>query len=200
MSGSWKRAPKKLVHPFREVVECTIDCIYPVWAGLPCNMCLWCVAAEPRHNVYPAVVGAAIGGMLFAAIVTVLLLVFIIRNRHNNPRKSEQASIGFINDLALILCVSSTRATWYAVWFVSICVAPATIRIYSLYWCSWCSLWSYTPRKLFSPFCCIQAAQPVKGKHQLSRGWDCRCIRGTYRGQWRRQDNPSPNIFIFIHV
>ncbi|KAM3601104.1 uncharacterized protein V6R79_007685 [Siganus canaliculatus] len=42
--------------------------------------------AEPRYNVYPAVVGAAIGGMLFAAIVTVLLLVFIIRNRHNNPR------------------------------------------------------------------------------------------------------------------
>lgn len=94
-----------------------------VWAGLPCNMCLWCVAAEPRHNVYPAVVGAAIGGMLFAAIVTVLLLVFIIRNRHNNPRKSEQASSGFVSGLALTLCVFSTRATWYAVWFVSICVA-----------------------------------------------------------------------------
>lgn len=86
-------------------------------------MCLWCVAAEPRHNVYPAVVGAAIGGMLFAAIVTVLLLVFIIRNRHNNPRESEQASSGFVSDLALTLCVFSTRATWYAVWFVSICVA-----------------------------------------------------------------------------
>lgn len=68
-------------------------------------MCLWCVAAEPRHNVYPAVVGAAIGGMLFAAIVTVLLLVFIIRNRHNNPRESEQASGGFVSDLALTLCV-----------------------------------------------------------------------------------------------
>lgn len=67
-------------------------------------MCLWCVAAEPGHNVYPAVVGAAIGGMLFAAIVTVLLLVFIIRNRHNNPRKSEQASTAFIKGLALILC------------------------------------------------------------------------------------------------
>ncbi|XP_047463867.1 V-set and immunoglobulin domain-containing protein 10-like 2 [Mugil cephalus] len=42
--------------------------------------------AEPRYNVYPAVIGAAIGGMLFAAILTVLLLVYIIRNRNNNPR------------------------------------------------------------------------------------------------------------------
>ncbi|XP_069577958.1 V-set and immunoglobulin domain-containing protein 10-like 2 [Brachyistius frenatus] len=42
--------------------------------------------AEPRYNVYPAVIGAAIGGMLFAVIVTVLLLVYIIRNRNNNPR------------------------------------------------------------------------------------------------------------------
>ncbi|XP_072230536.1 V-set and immunoglobulin domain-containing protein 10-like 2 [Leuresthes tenuis] len=42
--------------------------------------------AEPRYNMYPAVVGAAIGGMLFAAILTVLLLVYIIRNRNNNPR------------------------------------------------------------------------------------------------------------------
>jgi len=38
--------------------------------------------------MYPAVVGAAIGGMLFAAILTVLLLVYIIRNRNNNPRES----------------------------------------------------------------------------------------------------------------
>ncbi|KAK2879628.1 hypothetical protein Q8A73_023440 [Channa argus] len=42
--------------------------------------------AEPRNNMYPAVVGAAIGGMLFAAIITVLLLVYIVRNRNNNPR------------------------------------------------------------------------------------------------------------------
>ncbi|KAM4545574.1 V-set and immunoglobulin domain-containing protein 10-like 2 [Odontesthes bonariensis] len=42
--------------------------------------------AEPRYNMYPAVVGAAMGGMLFAAILTVLLLVYIIRNRNNNPR------------------------------------------------------------------------------------------------------------------
>lgn len=43
---------------------------------------------ELRDNMYPAVVGAAVGGMLFAAIPTVLLLVFIIRNRDSNPRKS----------------------------------------------------------------------------------------------------------------
>ncbi|XP_028277984.1 uncharacterized protein LOC114446535 [Parambassis ranga] len=42
--------------------------------------------AEPRYNIYPAVIGAAIGGMLFAAFLTLLLLVFIIRNRNNNPR------------------------------------------------------------------------------------------------------------------
>ncbi|XP_027887452.1 V-set and immunoglobulin domain-containing protein 10-like 2 [Xiphophorus couchianus] len=41
---------------------------------------------ELRDNMYPAVVGAAVGGMLFAAIPTVLLLVFIIRNRDSNPR------------------------------------------------------------------------------------------------------------------
>lgn len=46
-----------------------------------------CVAAEPRYNVYPAVIGAAIGGMLFAAVATVLLIVFIIRNRRTNPRE-----------------------------------------------------------------------------------------------------------------
>ncbi|CAG5873902.1 unnamed protein product [Menidia menidia] len=38
--------------------------------------------------MYPAVIGAAIGGMLFAAILTVLLLVYIIRNRNNNPRST----------------------------------------------------------------------------------------------------------------
>ncbi|KAM4726248.1 V-set and immunoglobulin domain-containing protein 10-like 2 [Anableps anableps] len=41
---------------------------------------------ELRDNVYPAVVGAAVGGMLFAAIPTVMLLVYIIRNRDSNPR------------------------------------------------------------------------------------------------------------------
>ncbi|KAM9729263.1 hemicentin-2-like [Menidia menidia] len=40
---------------------------------------------EQSNNVYPAVIGAAIGGMLFAAIPTLLLLVYIIRNRNNSP-------------------------------------------------------------------------------------------------------------------
>ncbi|XP_076744910.1 V-set and immunoglobulin domain-containing protein 10-like 2 [Maylandia zebra] len=40
---------------------------------------------EPRNNLYPAVIGAAIGGMI-AAIVTVLLLMFILRNCSINPR------------------------------------------------------------------------------------------------------------------
>uniref|UniRef100_A0AAQ4S5C1 Ig-like domain-containing protein n=1 Tax=Gasterosteus aculeatus aculeatus TaxID=481459 RepID=A0AAQ4S5C1_GASAC len=44
------------------------------------------VYSEPRYNVYPAVIGAAVGGMLVAAFLTALLLVFIIRNRNNSPR------------------------------------------------------------------------------------------------------------------
>lgn len=51
-----------------------------------CQICS--VAAEPRSNNYPAVIGAAIGGMLFAAVATVLLLMYIFRNRNNNPRES----------------------------------------------------------------------------------------------------------------
>ncbi|KAM3869182.1 V-set and immunoglobulin domain-containing protein 10-like 2 [Diretmus argenteus] len=42
--------------------------------------------ADPPFNAYPAVIGAAIGGMIFAAILTVLLLLYIIRNRSNNSR------------------------------------------------------------------------------------------------------------------
>uniref|UniRef100_A0AAV2J7F4 Nephrin/kirre n=1 Tax=Knipowitschia caucasica TaxID=637954 RepID=A0AAV2J7F4_KNICA len=42
--------------------------------------------AEPRQTSLPAIIGAAIGGMLFAAILTALLLMYIIRNRNNNPR------------------------------------------------------------------------------------------------------------------
>ncbi|XP_029029805.1 V-set and immunoglobulin domain-containing protein 10-like 2 [Betta splendens] len=41
---------------------------------------------EPGNNMYGAVVGAAIGGMIFAAIPTVLLLIYIVRNRNNNSR------------------------------------------------------------------------------------------------------------------
>ncbi|XP_072230537.1 V-set and immunoglobulin domain-containing protein 10-like 2 [Leuresthes tenuis] len=41
---------------------------------------------ELRNTAYPAVIGAAVGGMLFAVISTLLLLLYIIRNRNNNPR------------------------------------------------------------------------------------------------------------------
>ncbi|KAI3373652.1 hypothetical protein L3Q82_022243, partial [Scortum barcoo] len=53
--------------------------------------------AEPRYNMLPAVIGAALGGMLFAAFLTVLLLVFIIRNRNNNPREQHSQSRENIN-------------------------------------------------------------------------------------------------------
>ncbi|XP_076131120.1 V-set and immunoglobulin domain-containing protein 10-like 2 [Alosa pseudoharengus] len=42
--------------------------------------------AMPSFNAYPAVIGAAIGGMIIAAIITVLLFMYIVRNRNNNPR------------------------------------------------------------------------------------------------------------------
>ncbi|KAJ8266618.1 hypothetical protein GJAV_G00132550 [Gymnothorax javanicus] len=42
--------------------------------------------ADPPFTAYPAVIGAAIGGMLVAIIGTMLLLVYIVRNRNNNRR------------------------------------------------------------------------------------------------------------------
>ncbi|KAG7483882.1 hypothetical protein MATL_G00043000 [Megalops atlanticus] len=39
-----------------------------------------------KRCAYPAVIGAAIGGMLVATIGTILLFMYIIRNRNNNPR------------------------------------------------------------------------------------------------------------------
>ncbi|XP_066502540.1 V-set and immunoglobulin domain-containing protein 10-like 2 [Hoplias malabaricus] len=42
--------------------------------------------ALPGYNAYPAVIGAAIGGMLVATIATVLLFMYVVRNRNNNPR------------------------------------------------------------------------------------------------------------------
>uniref|UniRef100_A0A3B3CII5 V-set and immunoglobulin domain containing 10 n=1 Tax=Oryzias melastigma TaxID=30732 RepID=A0A3B3CII5_ORYME len=42
--------------------------------------------AEQKDDVYPAVIGAAVGGMIVAAILVALLLVYIVRNRNNNPR------------------------------------------------------------------------------------------------------------------
>ncbi|XP_023818677.1 V-set and immunoglobulin domain-containing protein 10-like 2 [Oryzias latipes] len=44
------------------------------------------IPGEQKHDVYPTVIGAAVGGMIFAAILMSLLLVYIVRNRNNNPR------------------------------------------------------------------------------------------------------------------
>ncbi|MEQ2246482.1 hypothetical protein ILYODFUR_038953, partial [Ilyodon furcidens] len=48
---------------------------------------------EVRDNIYPAVVGAAVGGMLFAAIPTLLLLVYFLRNRDTNARESHTLKV-----------------------------------------------------------------------------------------------------------
>ncbi|XP_062868247.1 V-set and immunoglobulin domain-containing protein 10-like 2 [Trichomycterus rosablanca] len=42
--------------------------------------------ANPPFKAYPAVIGAAIGGMLLATLATVLLFVYLLRNRNTNPR------------------------------------------------------------------------------------------------------------------
>ncbi|KAL2095119.1 hypothetical protein ACEWY4_009838 [Coilia grayii] len=42
--------------------------------------------AMPGFNAFPAVIGAAIGGMIIAAILTLLIFIYIVRNRNNNPR------------------------------------------------------------------------------------------------------------------
>ncbi|XP_055791184.1 V-set and immunoglobulin domain-containing protein 10-like 2 [Salvelinus fontinalis] len=46
--------------------------------------------ADPPFSAYPAVIGAAIGGMLITTIATVLLFMYIIRNRNNNPSGKRQ--------------------------------------------------------------------------------------------------------------
>ncbi|MEE6484492.1 hypothetical protein FKM82_013887 [Ascaphus truei] len=43
-------------------------------------------AADPPFNAYPAVIGAAIAGMLVAAVASLLVFQYIVRNRENNPR------------------------------------------------------------------------------------------------------------------
>ncbi|XP_067422909.1 V-set and immunoglobulin domain-containing protein 10-like 2 [Emydura macquarii macquarii] len=42
--------------------------------------------AEPPFNAYPAVMGAAITGMIVAAVASLLAFQYIVRNRENNPR------------------------------------------------------------------------------------------------------------------
>ncbi|XP_030076323.1 V-set and immunoglobulin domain-containing protein 10-like 2 [Microcaecilia unicolor] len=42
--------------------------------------------ADPPFNAYPAVIGAAVAGMLVAAVASLLSFQYIVRNRENNPR------------------------------------------------------------------------------------------------------------------
>ncbi|XP_029429136.1 V-set and immunoglobulin domain-containing protein 10-like 2 [Rhinatrema bivittatum] len=42
--------------------------------------------ADPPFNAYPAVIGAAVVGMLVAAVASLLGFQYIVRNRENNPR------------------------------------------------------------------------------------------------------------------
>ncbi|XP_030216923.1 LOW QUALITY PROTEIN: V-set and immunoglobulin domain-containing protein 10-like 2 [Gadus morhua] len=42
--------------------------------------------ADPPFGAYPAVIGAAIGGMIVAAILTLLILLFLLRNRNSRLR------------------------------------------------------------------------------------------------------------------
>ncbi|XP_049322608.1 V-set and immunoglobulin domain-containing protein 10-like 2 [Astyanax mexicanus] len=42
--------------------------------------------APPPFHAYPAVIGAAIGGMLVATVLTVLIFIYVMRNRNNIPR------------------------------------------------------------------------------------------------------------------
>ncbi|XP_026990006.2 titin-like isoform X2 [Tachysurus fulvidraco] len=42
--------------------------------------------AQPPFKAYPAVIGAAIGGMLMATLTTVLLFIYVLRNRNILPR------------------------------------------------------------------------------------------------------------------
>ncbi|XP_053223260.1 V-set and immunoglobulin domain-containing protein 10-like 2 [Podarcis raffonei] len=42
--------------------------------------------ADPPFNAYPAVIGAAVAGMIVATVTSLLVFQYIIRNRENNPR------------------------------------------------------------------------------------------------------------------
>ncbi|XP_007894160.1 V-set and immunoglobulin domain-containing protein 10-like 2 isoform X2 [Callorhinchus milii] len=41
--------------------------------------------ADPPFNAFPAVIGAAVAGMLLAAVTTLLIFQYVVRNRDNNP-------------------------------------------------------------------------------------------------------------------
>ncbi|XP_066570378.1 V-set and immunoglobulin domain-containing protein 10-like 2 [Amia ocellicauda] len=42
--------------------------------------------ADPPFNAYPAVIGAAVAGMIVATVGTLLVFQYVVRNRTNNPR------------------------------------------------------------------------------------------------------------------
>ncbi|XP_046724279.1 hemicentin-1-like [Silurus meridionalis] len=48
--------------------------------------------ANPPFKAYPAVIGAAIGGMLLAALTTVLVFIYMLRNRNNHPPSQGKTS------------------------------------------------------------------------------------------------------------
>uniref|UniRef100_A0A4W3GYL1 Ig-like domain-containing protein n=1 Tax=Callorhinchus milii TaxID=7868 RepID=A0A4W3GYL1_CALMI len=43
------------------------------------------VYSDPPFNAFPAVIGAAVAGMLLAAVTTLLIFQYVVRNRDNNP-------------------------------------------------------------------------------------------------------------------
>lgn len=95
--------------------------------------------------------------------------------------------------LALTSCVCSPRTTWHAVWSVSICILSGyeTSKEKSAVCCLLCvSKWHWNR---FLSFCCVQAAQSVEGKHQLSRRWSGSRVRGRKRGYRWRQDELRSN-------
>lgn len=47
-----------------------------------------CISANPPFRAYPAVIGAAVGGMILATVATAMLFVYVLRNRNTNPRES----------------------------------------------------------------------------------------------------------------
>nr|XP_020667205.1 V-set and immunoglobulin domain-containing protein 10-like isoform X1 [Pogona vitticeps]XP_020667206.1 V-set and immunoglobulin domain-containing protein 10-like isoform X1 [Pogona vitticeps] len=42
--------------------------------------------ADPPFNAYPAVIGAAVAGMIVATVASLLVFQYVVRNRENNPR------------------------------------------------------------------------------------------------------------------
>lgn len=48
---------------------------------------LLCFPANPPFKAYPAVIGAAIGGMILATLSTVLLFIFVLRKCNNYSRE-----------------------------------------------------------------------------------------------------------------